>query len=890
MTPLLKSLLGNGSKDRETAEEMRALLNDMQKERSRYEALVRNVETAADRLGQLGEPIAKAGSDVDLVVARLAELEQRFSGVAQLSNQLQTLEERAGGLTESQRRAEEEIANAAGEVQRVRSTFEEIEQKVDVALDLRDRLGAFLDVDKPFQQLRDDAGVLRGQVDGTGEQMARLREQHDRLLDALKLAMQKMEALDRRRDDMGRSLTDKERRVAGVEQAVRGMDGVQHTVEDVRRDIGALKALGDTVVQKAAALEAQREAVTNALAQADHLDRAMRQMDAGVRQQQDNEKALNAMQDQVATLRSLHEAVLERSSSISQLQRETDEHTEATRQDLNAMTGEMKKTVERFDFESRGLESVSQRVADVRGALSDCESRFKALNGPSLAVGELGARTQGLAAQLQVLGDEVGNVDREMVQFRAIRRDLDETGRTVRGVAAQVSQIEETRPALEAGLRDLERLAGAHATAKDALEQTQLAQDEMTRMRESQSETRTWMADLERSVGEIRERADQLLKMGPSIEVAQKHAQRLGDSMAAIESRRESVEDLNRRLMALGSTGGKLDERSKQMQAQMETVEQRFAGLADRMEEADRLSVTVAAVSSDLGDAERKTGEIVKAVAAIAARCDSVEALAEHTRALKPELEQRHGALAEAAKDLQKATALRKSAATSAQQLEDLVQRLTAALTAADERVARMEETTTQLENRTANLKSVEKRLGQFEERLAKWTPVEKEIALSLDQITARLGTVETLREDLDRMFTTAEKTATEVREITSAQQEIEQSRQLLGEVLERLQEARDVASSLDERKRQMVKAEERLARAEAVLTDVQSSLEALQGQKALVDQAVEKSGSLQFLLKQAEATIDGLREERELTSRVRAAVAAVRNDEDDDEIEAKAA
>ena len=85
------------------------------------------------------------------------------------------------------------------------------------------------------------------------------------------------------------------------------------------------------------------------------------------RQQQDNEKALNAMQDQVATLRSLHEAVLERSSSISQLQRETDEHTEATRQDLNAMTGEMKKTVERFDFESRGLESVSQRVADVRG-------------------------------------------------------------------------------------------------------------------------------------------------------------------------------------------------------------------------------------------------------------------------------------------------------------------------------------------------------------------------------------------------------------------------------------------------------------------------------------------------------------------------------------------
>ena len=37
-----------------------------------------------------------------------------------------------------------------------------------------------------------------------------------------------------------------------------------------------------------------------------------------------------------------------------------------------------------------------------------------------------------------------------------------------------------------------------------------------------------------------------------------------------------------------------------------------------------------------------------------------------------------------------------------------------------------------------------------------------------------------------------------------------------------------------------------------------------LKGQKAIVDQAVEKAGSLHFLLKQAEATMDGLREERE--------------------------
>ena len=70
----------------------------------------------------------------------------------------------------------------------------------------------------------------------------------------------------------------------------------------------------------------------------------------------------------------------------------------------------------------------------------------------------------------------------------------------------------------------------------------------------------------------------------------------------------------------------------------------------------------------------------------------------------------------------------------------------------------------------------------------------------------------------------------------------------------------------------------------------MRSSIEALQGQKALVDQAVEKAGSLQFLVKQAEATIDGLREERRTSDRVRSAVAVAGQDDDDDEENAKAA
>ncbi len=891
MTPLLKNLFGNGSADREAAEAMRAILSEMQQERARYETLLATVRSSAERLQQLGEPVVKVGNDVDAVAARLADVERRFAAIVQLSNQFQALDERAEGLTQHHQRAETEIAEALEDVQRIRSGFEELGHKVDAALGLRDQLGAFLEIDKPFQQLRGEADSVRGQLTGTVEQLARLREQQDRLADAHNLATSKMEALDRRRDDLGRSLQDKERRVASVDQAVRGMDGIQNSIDGVKREIGTLKALGDSVVQKASALEAQRETVDRALAQADHLERAMRQIDAGVRQQQENEKALHALQNQVASLRSLHEAVVERSSEISQLQRETDEQSRAMCQDLGTVSDEMKKTVARFDFEGRGMETVSQRVADLRGALSDCESRFNALSEPSHAVGEIQSQAQALASHLRTLSQEVGEVDREMERFRAIRHELNDADRTAREVAAQLVQVNAARPVVEATLRDLEQLSGSHALVKDGLEQTLLAHGEIVRVRESQSETQSWLTAVEQSVARLREQVADVDRLAPTVAVVQEQAQRLNESMTAIESRRAFVEDLHQQMVDLGALGGKLDERGRELHTRMEAAEQRFVALAAQAEEAERLSASIATVKSNVNEVKRKSGEIAKTIEAVGTRCDSVETLAERTRTLRAELEQRQHALAEAAKDLQRASTSRQEAEASAQELEEVAKKLAAALTTAERRLAKVGELSTQLEDRAAGLRSVEKRLDDFDERLTQWGPVEKEVTRSLDQIAARHGTVEALQADLNRMVVIAEKTVAEVREITSAHQEVEQSRKLLDEVMTRLREVRDTTKGLDERKRQMTKAEERLSRADALLVDIRSSLEALHGEKAIVDQALEKAGSLQFLLKQAEATIEGLREERETTARVRAAVAVGRQgDGEDDEDVARAA
>jgi hypothetical protein len=49
MTPLLKNLLGNGARDRELAEEMRTVLDEIRQERTRYEKLVESSSSASRR-------------------------------------------------------------------------------------------------------------------------------------------------------------------------------------------------------------------------------------------------------------------------------------------------------------------------------------------------------------------------------------------------------------------------------------------------------------------------------------------------------------------------------------------------------------------------------------------------------------------------------------------------------------------------------------------------------------------------------------------------------------------------------------------------------------------------------------------------------------------------
>jgi DNA repair exonuclease SbcCD ATPase subunit len=356
------------------------------------------------------------------------------------------------------------------------------------------------------------------------------------------------------------------------------------------------------------------------------------------------------------------------------------------------------------------------------------------------------------------------------------------------------------------------------------------------------------------------------------------------ETISAIDSRREYFDGIQRQLAEVGSLSSRLEERSRQIAARMESAEQQFNSLTSHAEEAERMTRVIADVSTGLREAAQETDTIVKQVTAIESRCGSIEGIADKTRALGQEIEQRQRSLDQAAKDLRQVSELRQQATASAQQLDEQMQRINESLSGANQQAAQIGTLSGALEDRSNALLSFDRRLTEFEERMAKWGVADQEIARSLEQIVARQSTVESLRGDLDRMFAMAEKTANDVRAITSAQREIADTRVLLEEHQVKLRDIRETATSLTERQRQMTKAEERLARAEALLVDVRGSLETLQAQKALVDQAVEKAGSLRFLTKQAEAMIEGLREERKMTADLKTALIATA-DEDDEEV-----
>src|SRR3989442_7909388 len=108
----------------------------------------------------------------------------------------------------------------------------------------------------------------------------------------------------------------------------------------------------------------------------------------------------------------------------------------------------------------------------------------------------------------------------------------------------------------------------------------------MARVREGQAGTKAWLASATESMNALRAELAAVEEMKPTVVLVRAEADRLSQSMAQIEARRQLVEDLNKRLSETAVLGGQLEERTRGLLAPMGGARERFQNLHTHADQA----------------------------------------------------------------------------------------------------------------------------------------------------------------------------------------------------------------------------------------------------------------------------------------------------------------
>lgn len=879
MASFLKSLMGNGQAEEALSRHAQEIIERMEHERATLEEATRKAEQAAARLTQLTQPIEAADKKISAVNVRIGQAERDVKGVEAVVPQVTALKEEAETLSKNQRRAEAQLTKAAEEVDRIQAAAAEVGHKADMALCLKDDLAAFLELKTPLEELRGRTDAMDRNLGSLGERIAEIDREQEQIAHAHEQGESKFKAAEERFQQLHAQVEAADGKVGELRQTMGDLAHVAEGTSDTKRQLVTLQALTDSVGQKIAAIGQQREVVERATRQASNLSDLVRNVDVQLRKQEEKAQAMRDLRAEIAKLTSEHAQFLKQAEDIGSRQQRVMDVDQNTRAKLNALEAELKASVDRVALERDGMDTVSQRIVDLRRELSNFEERFNTLEDSTKNLPELQGTVSELSGRLSTTASEIDRLEEQAQRAQSIRIDIKRLEDVVATVGTRLEGIEEAQPGVEAMLSDFNDLRRSHEVLREALDQVQFAAAEVRRFRDDQNDTERWMAGVQQLLNEVQAKFRELNGARPAIDLVRKEVDRVTTALDSIEERESFLNDMNKSLSDLGTLGAELDERSKGLVARMKAADGQLASLASRADDASEVEKSVTRTSASLETLEQRSDQFGETLTEFEGRSHDLEALSQKMEQLGRELDRRQSTLEKSTEHLERASELRQEAATTARELEEQAQRFTGALEHAEQRAQDLTELAEQLEDRMNGLRFAEKRLGQFEDKLAQWGHTEQQVKQSLDQLTERQSTIQTMQADIRSLLQMAERTVEDVRSINAAQQEIAETRSTLDGALERLRGAEEKASTLEDRQRQIERAEQRLGRAEALTLQVQSSLETLQGQKAMLDHVVDKAGALTFQLKQAEALIQTIREERDLTNKVRAAVSEVRDD-----------
>jgi chromosome segregation ATPase len=732
-----------------------------------------------------------------------------------------------------------------------------------------------------------DLGGLTEPIRKIGVRLAAVEEQTsliDGRVAGVTAAQEQAEALARTHDQIATRLGDTDTEIARLRSEVGDVARLMETAAALKRDLAAgesdtrrrlltLKSLADQVTQKVSALENQRDAVERVARDVSRLDDLVARVDAAIREQEDQVLRLQTLGGRVDDLRALHESVTARSEEITHHLQEVEGLERDTHQRLADLDGRLQKAIEGFDVEHRGLETVGNRIGDLRAAVKDCEARVTALDVEKARIADLEAKVEGVWGRVGFLLTDIAKLDEQTKTMRLFRVEAQRVRELTDETAARSAEIQQAKPTVEAVARDLAALGDTAEKIKDALGRLRRAEEDVARVRGDQASTASWLQAVQEPIANLQRRVRELDAMGATLESVQKRAEWTAEAMEVATSHRHLLDDTQTRLGDLAALGVELDDRTKALRSRLEAVEGRFVLVTRQADDAERIATLVAGALRTASEADGRVAELDRALVAFEGRSQDLGAVADRAQLLEWELEQQQATLDRASEHLTRATLLRSEAADAARQLDEQTRKARATLGALDERTKHLETLSEELEGRSSALRAMESDLTRFESHLGRWEAAKRELEGSLELMAGRQATVDALGVNLKEMFDVAELTAMDLKAAVSVQRDILQSKPALDDLLVRLHEADDIGAWIDLRNEEIGEAERRLARADAVLIDIQSSLETLHNQKATLDMMIERAGALTFQIQQGEALIDRLRKERDVTNTARVAL-----------------
>jgi chromosome segregation ATPase len=850
--------------------ELQRLVSRLDSQQSSLEQLVQHADRSIgqlQRLGTLGE--------------RVSTLERQLAVVEQLAARVGTAESQLAGLSGSHQRLDSDLAETAARIERARAEAEAVSETVEGAQRLKDDLTGFLALEGPFRQLRADMETAQAQGEAFRGELSRMREQHEKTQGNYKAAASRIETFDADWQRITRTLTETEHRIAGLEQLLGDMAPVAESVAQTRRQLATAKATADQLGQKLALLDQQRDVVDRATGKLEHLTALMQRADAGLDRQADTVRLLTELRTQVDTLHDGHLGLQERTRTAQdRLERLEVGQGSAERAMANLREG-LDQNAERLALETRSVEGLGQRLSDLRRSLSDWEDRFQALAAAGEAIGASAARADTLSAQVGDLASRLAEMSELSHRARAGLSDLERLEETIAGLTERTCRVEETRPALERTVRDLQSLTATDEAIRDALEQLRIARQELTDTRGTVDGTRRWLGDAERHMASLQADVAGLDRMRATLDTLRQEVDQLAAQISLVEARKELVVDVHRRLSDAAQLGATIEERARGLADRMGAAEDRLESLAPRFEEIGRAGSQLITLGADLREMEQRVRSVQGSVGGLEERAKSLEAVAERMHDLAREVDQRQHAIARAGEHLDRATILRQEAAEAAELLAERARTIDGSLERADGRLSECATLSRELDSQIGSLLAMQERITLFEGKLAEWRNAEQQVTQALDLATTRQATISSLQSEIRGLYDIAERTQADARSVVEAHPQIARTRAELESLLSRLGDADGVMRTLEDRRRQLDRTEERLAHADTLMADVRVALETLLAQKAQVEHFIEKATALSLEGRRVEGLIETLREERRITDRIQAAVSDLRRQEE---------